>query len=96
MVVEFLTFRVDPVDVERWLEAEAKAWTSALRRRPGFVRKELWRSAADPGEVHAVIWWQSEEAWKSMSRSEVAAVDQQMGSLLRTPVERTFQVLRRD
>ena len=94
MVVEFLTFRVEPAERDEWLEVEARTWSRFLEQQPGFVRKEIWLSADDPTAVHAVIHWRDRESWKAIPDSELAAVDAEMGHWVRQPVERVFHVLR--
>lgn len=93
-VVEFLTFRVPADEVDRWLDVEEQHWTTFLERQDGFVRKEMWCAADDPGSVHAVIWWNSLEQWKAIPADELAAVERAMGEHERTPTCRTFEVLR--
>ena len=94
MIIEFLTFDVDPAEQAAWLEVEEHTWSAALRERPGFLRKEVWVSDTDPRAVHAVIWWSDRESWKSMGKDEVAAVDATMGEWFREPTMQSFQLLR--
>ena len=94
MVVEFLTFSVSPKDRDEWLAVEQRTWGRALEDWPGFVRKEIWASADRPDEVHAVIWWESREAWKAFPADRVSEVDASMGAWYREPTERSFAVLR--
>lgn len=99
-VVEFLTFRVPPAEMERWLELDERHWTRFLERQPGFVRKEVWRSAdeADVADevdvVHAVIWWASLADWKAVPAADLAAVSEAMGPHERTPTCVSYEVLR--
>ena len=93
MIVEFLTFPVDPGDVERWLAADRRLWTGFLRTVPGFVRKETWSDPGHPGTVHAVIWWENRAAWQSITPDQVAAIDEQMGEWYREPTMREFVVV---
>ncbi len=94
MVIEFLTFAIDPADQDEWLAVEEGEWSRFLETRPGFVRKEMWRSHDDPGAVHAVIWWDSVESWKAITPDEVRAVDARMGRWLREPTCRSYDVVR--
>ena len=93
MVVEFLTFRVEPDELDEWLEIEAAHWTAFLSRQRGFVRKEMWRSHDDPTAVHAVIWWESMAAWKSIPQRELDAVADAMGAHERTATCTSFDLL---
>ncbi len=92
-VIEFLTFEVEPRDQKEFLAVEEQIWTRALEKAPGFIRKERWSPDDDPRTVHAVIWWESLELWKSFPAEEVERLDAAMGSLLRAPTCRTFNVI---
>ncbi len=94
MVIEMLTFDIDPADQADWLPIEEANWSRFLERQDGFVRKEMWRSADDPGKVHAVIWWESMKQWKSISQSDLAAVIEAMGPHEREGVLTVFDVVR--
>ena len=94
MVIEFLTFEVDPAERDQWLAVEELHWSRYLESRPGFVGKEMWVAADDPGKVHAVIRWESMEAWQAVPPAEVAAVDEAMGEWFRQAAMRAFRVVR--
>ena len=79
MVVEFLTFDVDPSEREEWLRHEEHHWSRFLEQQDGFVKKEMWRTRGDEGKVHAVIWWQSIEHWQAIPQAELDAVVEAMG-----------------
>lgn len=93
-VVEFLTFRVPPDEMDVWLDVEEQHWTRFLERQPGFVRKEVWRPVDGDDVLHAVIWWESYELWKAIPADELAAVSAAMGALERTPSCVSFDVVR--
>lgn len=92
-VIEFLTFEVEPDEQDGFLEAEGRIWTTALEVAPGFIRKERWRSVETPNLIHAVIWWESLDLWKSFPDEDVARLDAEMGEWLRVPICRTFDVV---
>ena len=94
MVIEFLTFEVDPADREAWMAVEAGTWSRFLERQPGFLGKQLWVEEADPGKVHAMIRWADRESWFSIAADQLAAVDAAMGPMLRDCTCRTFDVIR--
>ena len=94
MVVEMLTFTVGVSDRDEWLDVEEQVWTRFLERQPGFVRKEMWVDVDDPDVVHAVIWWESMELWKSISPETVGEIDALMGEWLRDSSVRAFDVVR--
>ena len=94
MVVEFLTFEVDPDEREEWMAQEERHWSRYLEACPGFAGKEMWVEAGDPGRVHVVIRWESMEAWDAVPRADVEAVDAAMGHWRRDAAMRAFRVVR--
>ena len=50
MVVEFLTFEVDPDEREKWMAQEERHWSRFLETCAGFVGKEMWVEESDPHE----------------------------------------------
>lgn len=89
-----LTFVVEPAEREAWMEVEGRTWSRYLETCAGFVRKELWVDDARPGEVHAVIWWASQEEWDAVPASEVARIDADMGPWFRDCTMTRYQVVR--
>jgi len=94
MVVEQLTFTVDPAERAEWLEIEERVWSRFLEQQDGFIRKEMWVEEGDEGRVHAVIWWESMAQWKAIGADTVSEVDESMGDWYREPTLRTFHVIR--
>lgn len=94
MVVEFLTFEVDPAERERWLVEEEKHWSRFLETCDGFLGKEIWFEPDDPRRVHAVIRWDSMQSWQAVPRDQIAAVDAAMGPWRRDATMRAFEVIR--
>lgn len=94
MVIEFLTFDVDPDERDQWLAVEERCWSRYLEGCPGFAGKEMWVDDDDPGRVHAVIRWESREAWDAVPRADVEAVDEAMGAWHREASMRAFRVVR--
>lgn len=92
MVVELLTFRIDPVDHAAWLAADAEVWTAFLATVDGFEAKQVWVADDDPWRVEAVIWWRSKADWDAVTPEQVAAVDAAMGELRREPTCRSLRV----
>jgi len=91
-VVEVLEFRIEPELLDRWLEIERDVWTGFLVGRPGFVHKQVWTDADDPGAVSVVIWWATREQWKRITAAQVAAVDARMGPWFRAGSLREHRV----
>lgn len=94
MVIEFLTFTIDPSEQAGWMPVEEQAWSRFLERQVGFVSKQLWVERDRPNEVHAVITWTDEASWNAIPQEELAAVDASMGKWLRDPTCRIFDVIR--
>ena len=94
MIIEFLTFDIDPAERDEWLAVEKRTWSASLAKREGFLRKEIWLSDEDPRTVHAVIWWTDLDAWHAIGAEEIEAIDAEMGEWRRPPAMRSYQVLR--
>jgi uncharacterized protein (TIGR03792 family) len=94
VVVEYLTFVVDPADRAEWLEVEEATWSRFLERQPGYVGKQVWAERGLVDHVHAIIWWESEELWQAIPADELEAVDRAMGRWYRECSCRVFEVLR--
>ena len=94
MVVEFLTFSVEPSEQPAWLDVEERTWSRFLERQTGFVSKQMWIDHDAPARIHAVITWTDEASWKAIPDDELARVDAEMGDWFRTPTMRVFDVVR--
>ncbi len=94
MVVEFLTFEVPIDELDEWMRMEEAHWSRFLERQAGFVRKEMWRNREEPTRIHAVIWWESMEAWSSIPEDELDAVAAAMGPHERQASCTPFDVVR--
>lgn len=94
MVIEYLTFVIDPTELAEWLPIEEQTWSRFLERQPGFVSKQMWVERDRPNEVHAVITWQDDASWQAISQDELAAVDDSMGTWWRDATCRVFDVIR--
>lgn len=94
MVIEFLTFRVDPAERAEWMDVEEATWSRFLERQAGFIRKQLWVDVDDDEHVHAMIEWESVNHWHSIPHAELEAVDEAMGQWMRPASCVTFDVIR--
>lgn len=94
MVIEFLTFQIDPADRAEWLIVEENTWSRFLEQQAGFVRKQLWVEQGNLTQVHAMIEWRDLESWHAIPSSELAAIDASMGLMCRDATCRTFDVIR--
>lgn len=94
MVIEYLTFTVDPAGLREWLATDEQVWSRFLERQDGFIGKQVWVERGCPNEVHAVITWADEGSWRAIPQNEIDALDAAMGLSMRTPSCRTFEVIR--
>ncbi len=94
MVIEYLTFRINPNERDGWMAIDEQSWSRFLERQKGFIGKQLWVERDCPNEVHAVITWEDEASWNAIPQEELAAVDAAMGLWLREPTCRIFDVIR--
>lgn len=94
MVVEFLSFEVDPAERAEWLAIEETVWSRFLETVPGFVSKQMWVERSDPATVHAVIVWSDDQSWAAVTAEQCAEVDERMGAWFRDCTCRTFDIVR--
>ncbi|MBE9155497.1 TIGR03792 family protein [Nodosilinea sp. LEGE 06152] len=75
MVIEWLTFAVDPQNRETFIRLDNDIWTAALSQYPGFISKEVWISPDLHDQVVFMVRWQTREQWKSIPQAELDAVE---------------------
>jgi uncharacterized protein (TIGR03792 family) len=73
--IECLVFEVKPDLIGRFIEMDHEYWTLFLKDQPGFISKEIWVNKSKPGEVTAIICWNSLEEWKSIPAEELIETD---------------------
>jgi uncharacterized protein (TIGR03792 family) len=66
MVIEWLKFRVSEQSRAKFLDLDAKIWTSALVKYHGFMNKEVLFNPQKNDEVVLVIRWQSRQDWSAV------------------------------
>lgn len=94
MVIEFLTFDIDPAHQQQWLDLEEQCWSRFLEQQAGFVDKQMWRSLDDSHRIHSVIRWESMQHWEAIPQAELAAVAASMGASEREPAMAAFDLIR--
>ena len=77
MVIEQLTFLIQPSLQARFLVLDHDIWTRTLAAQPGYIGKEIWREAGAPDRLHLVIRWESRQAWKAVPTDLLAETDRQ-------------------
>ena len=82
MVIEWLKFRMDPAQRDRYLAIDDQIWTPALARYPGFLDKTTWLEPGHDDEVIFVISWATRQQWKAISEDELEAVNQRFDTAL--------------
>lgn len=75
MVIEWLTFAVDPDNRETFIRLDNEIWTAALSQYPGFISKEVWISPDLHDQVVLMVRWQTREQWKSIPQAELDATE---------------------
>jgi uncharacterized protein (TIGR03792 family) len=76
MVIEWLTFAVDPDHRETFIRLDHEIWTPALSQYPGFVSKEVWISPDLLDQVAFIIRWQTREQWKAIPQDVLDEVQE--------------------
>lgn len=82
MVIEWLKFRVNPTQRDRYLEIDDEIWTAALKTYPGFLDKTTWLDPNHDDEVIFVITWATREQWKSIPEAELDQINQHFDATL--------------
>lgn len=77
MVIEWLTFAVDPDNRETFIRLDNEIWTAALSEYPGFISKEVWISPDLLDQVVFMVRWQTREQWKAIPQDVLEAIEQQ-------------------
>jgi uncharacterized protein (TIGR03792 family) len=77
MVIEWLTFAVDPDHRETFIRLDNDIWTAALSQYPGYLAKEVWISPDLLDQVVVIVRWQTREQWKAIPPDVLAAVEKQ-------------------
>lgn len=77
MVIEWLTFAVDPENRETFVRLDNEIWTAALSQYPGFISKEVWISPDLLDQVVYVVRWQTREQWKAIPQADLEAIEKQ-------------------
>ncbi|MGB3199283.1 MAG: TIGR03792 family protein [Nodosilinea sp.] len=77
MVIEWLTFAVEPEHRETFIRLDNDIWTAALSQYPGFISKEVWISPDLHDQVVFMVRWQTREQWKSIPQEELDAVERE-------------------
>lgn len=93
MIVERLTFAIDPLHLDDWIRVDHDVWTAHLVTRVGFLGKQVW---AERGTnlVHAIVLWENEADMLAMTTNDVAELDREMASWHRVATVEVFDVLR--
>ena len=82
MVIEWLKFRVEPAQRERYLAIDDEIWTSALASYPGFLDKTTWLDPNHDDEVIFVIAWATREQWKAIPETDLEQIHQRFDTAL--------------
>jgi uncharacterized protein (TIGR03792 family) len=87
MIVEWLRIQVVPEQREDFVRKDYEIWTAFLDKQPGFLRKEVWISTDNLGEVVLSIHWATIEQQQAVPKAELEEVKQRFEASLSTPAE---------
>ncbi|MEM8611249.1 MAG: TIGR03792 family protein [Cyanobacteria bacterium P01_H01_bin.105] len=87
MVIEWLKFRVDATQRNRYLAIDEEIWTSALAMYPGFLDKTTWLDPNHDDEVIFVISWATRDQWKAIPEDELNQINQRFDDALGIPYD---------
>lgn len=77
MVIEWLKVKV-PIELrETYIQKDAEIWTATLSQYPGYLGKEIWFNPQAESDLIMVIYWETQEAWKSIPASVLEETDRQ-------------------
>ncbi len=82
MVIEWLKFRVEPAQRDRYLAIDDEIWTSALASYPGFLDKTTWLDPTHDDQVIFVIAWATREQWKAIPEDDLDEINQRFDTAL--------------
>ncbi len=82
MVIEWLKFRVDAAQRDRYLTIDNEIWTPALAEYPGFLDKTTWLDPNHDDEVIFVITWATREQWKAIPEDDLESINQRFDQAL--------------
>ena len=82
MVIEWLTFRVEPELREKFIQKDKAIWTATLSQQEGFLSKEVWIDPTKSDRLYLVIRWQTRQQWKSVPLELLAETDAQFVSAM--------------
>ena len=74
--VEVLVFKIDPKDLDEFLEVDNEVWTLGEALSPAvdkvpFLSKEIWVNDNRPGIVTVVLVWENLELWEKIDTKEI-------------------------
>lgn len=76
MVIEWLKFKVDAKDREKFIQKDAEIWTATLSQYPGFLGKEIWINPTNEAEIILIIRWNTRKEWKIIPQSVLDETEQ--------------------
>jgi uncharacterized protein (TIGR03792 family) len=76
LIIEWLRFQVPEDWHDRFLQADTEIWTAFLQTCPGYLGKQVWRSAESSDGLILVIQWATRAQWKAIEPDILAQVAQ--------------------
>ena len=75
MVIEWLKYRVEPQNREKFIEVDRETWTATLVNYPGFLGKEIWINPEIPSEIVLIVRWESSQPGSAIPAEVLQATD---------------------
>lgn len=82
MVIEWLKFKINAQDREKFIQKDAEIWTETLSKSPGFLGKEIWINPYSEAEIIFIIRWKTREQWKAIPQSILDETEQKFAQAL--------------
>lgn len=96
MIIEWLTFQVEPTVHEKFIYWDAQIWTPVLAKCPGFLGKEVWVSPQDH-KIICIVRWATRDQWKAISQKLLEETETkfaaQMGNTYILVEEKEYQMV---
>lgn len=87
--VEILKFGVaNPEIAKEFVEVDKATWTAFLSQQDGYIDKMVWYTDTTPSEIFTIIFWNSEEQWKSIDLTNLMQVSDEFNAQFNHDVEK--------
>ncbi len=81
-VIEQLKFEVNPDKIEEFIKKDHEVWTKALSSVLVLLKKMSGLAIKKKGIIITTVYWESREAWKSISEDFLVKTDKEFHAKL--------------